>query len=76
MYRWCHLHTHLVHEGQHLQCEHVLSEVITVFRNHFNGSLGEHSRVHVLKLQPQRGLQNRVVTIMGQSCDLSQSFCS
>ena len=43
----------MVHEGQHLQSEHVLSEVIAMFSYHLDGSSCVHRcGVHVLELQP------------------------
>lgn len=50
---------HLVHDPQHLQCQHVLSEVVPVFDDEFDAAPHRQLTVHllVLKLNPQRGLQ-------------------
>ena len=43
---------HLVHEGQHLQCEHVLSQVISILGNDLDGRLVDGSGIYITELQP------------------------
>ena len=51
--------SYLIHDPQHLQCEHVLSQVITVLDDEFDAASHLELVVHllVLKLNPQRSLQ-------------------
>ena len=50
---------YLVHDPQHLQCEHVLSEVIAILDDELDAAAHLELVVNllVLKLNPQWGLQ-------------------
>ncbi len=49
--------SYLIHECEHLQCQHVLPQIISVFSNHFDWSIHNVSRVSALELQPEGLLQ-------------------
>ena len=52
----CEPNTHFVHEGEHLQCQHILSEIISMFGNDLDEATSHCSRIFTLKFQPQRTL--------------------